>query len=400
MQMIVFLVVGGVLLIYGVATIILHSCFYWCKSPFLSTSSGEFNEDHLNTIQADAYFQRGNLFYNKGMFDAAIKNYTEAIKRDSSLPLAEKHPQYALLRKPAPTFSLENDENNPNSEQYPLSFLGTSSTANDRSAKKDSLTDDSKNDEIYVIDAQEDILVPEIVEAATQDIELAVCTNAENNSAEPFSSEPDADLDFSSETKETSSAINLPQALEQVFVQGMLELNNKNEAQALIAFDSVIKNLPTHADSYFQRGNIHFNNKRFENAIADYSTAIKYNPSHGKAYCMRGKANIQRNLYIDAITDFNMAIDIMPNDIDAYLNRGQANAQRAQRNEAISDFSKVIDLNPDNEIAYYSRGLEWQNLGEEDKAVADLVKACNLGHNAACVAYINIQKSQKNRTDR
>jgi tetratricopeptide (TPR) repeat protein len=590
--MIIFLTVGSIILLYSIVTIILYGSFYCFKSPFPTVASGDLNEESLNLIYSDAYFQRGNLFHQKGIFDRALHYYNEAITLNSSHPLAEKHHNYAMLKKLVPSLSFENGNSNEDNEQDTFSPLNTFLSKKDPSDDDYDLITPAQNGataEVEMANIAGETKQPvETAASDPTDISITFVSDTDN-SAEPVSLQPQTDLDITVGPAESTSIINLtiaadsdsdtdsfqlgqtllkqgilpeaivefdksiaanpsfpdaylarasallkskriedavldfdkiieleptnlkalnkrgniflhqgkfdaaiedytaalamkpdylkclmrrgicyfrlqklddaiadftsalsldptnrealanrgmahyktgredlgqkdleqaetlqdgaaelkdskqsipqanplPQVLQQFFEQGIIELNNNNETSALIAFDRVLKDEPKHSDSYFQRANIHFNNKRFDQAIEDYNKAIEHNLSFAAAYCKRGQANIQANLYIAAINDFDKAIDLLPGDAEAYFNRAKANSQRAQRDAAISDFSKVIEIAPDNDLAYYSRGIEWQNLGKYDKALADLDKACNLGHNAACIAYINIQNEQE-----
>lgn len=551
--MILTYAVGGLLLAYFLLTAITYARFHWCKNVRLSAlASDKYTGDGLNLVQADAFFQKGLFFHEKGLFSPAISAYEQCLTMDDSHPMARQYHEYAAIGKPSPSLVVEK-ENSTTSEAsqeisplqsflkrdldsqkceatdapYPIE-INTLETINDSglnftdefppdlflspTADMQPVPGDDKKAQAFynngqTLSAQE--IWPEAIAEYTKAIEAdphfikayasrssvlmkvrrvdeavsdyskliqlepqnslfyykrgnaflhtkklgeaisdysAALEISPNNAkilnrrgtayfrnhlfnlaaadftraiiltpdfAEAYSNrgivrnqmgqQDGAQKDFikAESIKQkgqkveggTDSHVELPEEIKKVFDVAMLALQNGDESTALVKFNGVISAEPAHPTAYFQRANIHLDNRRLENAIADFSAAIECKPDFGEAYSKRGQANILSNLYIDAIDDFNKAIELLPDHLASYLNRGRANSQRGLREEAIADFSKAIEIDPKSDVAYYNRGLELQNVGDYNNAMKDLNHACELGNNAACVAYINMQAS-------
>lgn len=81
-----------------------------------------------------------------------------------------------------------------------------------------------------------------------------------------------------------------------------------------------------------------------EGAIADYTQAIKTNPQDSQAYYLRGSAKYDLGDILEAVEDYNKAININPQYADAYYYRGNAFDDLGNKQDAIDNFRKAADL--------------------------------------------------------
>jgi tetratricopeptide (TPR) repeat protein len=81
-----------------------------------------------------------------------------------------------------------------------------------------------------------------------------------------------------------------------------------------------------------------------EGAIADYTQAIKTNPQDSQAYYLRGSAKYDLGDILEAVEDYNKAININPQYADAYYYRGNALDDLGNKQDAIDNFRKAADL--------------------------------------------------------
>ncbi len=136
---------------------------------------------------------------------------------------------------------------------------------------------------------------------------------------------------------------------------------------------------PDDATAYYNRGIVYERKGDYGLAIQDYTEAIALNPDDATAYYNRGIVYERKGDYGLAIQDYTEAIALNPDDATAYYNRGIVYERKGDYGLAIQDYTEAIALNPDDATAYYNRGEAWLFLKEWDKARSDLTMAKNMG---------------------
>ena len=125
--------------------------------------------------------------------------------------------------------------------------------------------------------------------------------------------------------------------------------------------------------------------ENYKRAIEVFTQVIEINPQDAVGYKGRGNARCDMGDYRRAIEDFTKAIQINPDDADAYFHRGNAFYQLGDKPEAIEDYSRAIQINPHDADAYINRGNLRDELGDIQGAMADFHTAADLYQKAGKV---------------
>jgi tetratricopeptide (TPR) repeat protein len=271
---------------------------------------------------AQTYYERGMSLYNQSNYDAAIQEFTEAIRID---------PNYALAYY-----------NRGNSYRY-------------------------KND--Y------DRAIADYTQAIRLDPNYRNAYSNRGFTYNEFKNEYDTAIaDF-------NQAIRIDPNYALAYYNRGLAYYRKNDYDTAIAdYTQVIRIDPNYANAYFGRGLAYRNKNDYDTAIADYNQAIRLNPNLAIAYNNRGNAYNGKGDYDAAIADYTQAIRLDPNDAIAYNNRGAAYWYKDDYDAAITDYNKAIQLDPNYAFAYQGRGLAYQQKGDQSRADADFAKARELGY--------------------
>lgn len=96
-----------------------------------------------------------------------------------------------------------------------------------------------------------------------------------------------------------------------------------------------------------------------------------------------GNAYAGKNDWDHAFLDYDQAVKIDPRNADAWANRANAYAHKDQRDKSIHDYDEAIRLNPNLEEAYSNRALEYLAAKKTDKALRDLTEAIRVNPKSA-----------------
>ena len=88
----------------------------------------------------------------------------------------------------------------------------------------------------------------------------------------------------------------------------------------------------------------HHNKGDYDRAIADYSEAIRLDPKYAFAHYSRGNAYYAKGDYDRAIANYSEAIKFDPKFADAYLNRGYAYRVKGDNDRATADLDTAQDV--------------------------------------------------------
>jgi tetratricopeptide (TPR) repeat protein len=109
-----------------------------------------------------------------------------------------------------------------------------------------------------------------------------------------------------------------------------------------------------------------------------FTQAIKINPRDAVAYKNRGNARADIGDNEGAIEDFTQAIEINPHYADAYYNRGNAFYDLGNLEQALTDYTQALEINPNFADASYNRGNILAETGDMSGAIEDFQKAANI----------------------
>jgi tetratricopeptide (TPR) repeat protein len=284
-------------------------------SPVGGETSGAKND-------AEAYYKRGNTYAEKGDYDKAIFDFTEAIRLK---------PNYA--------------------EAYDL------------------------RGRAYVFKGDYDIAISDFNEAIRLKPKY---TSAYLGRGMAYQDKKDYDRAISDYTQ----AIRLdPKYTSAYFWRGMAYFLKGDYDKAISDFNEAIRLNPKYADAYFSRAGAYYNKNDYDRAISDYTQAIQLDPKYTFAYLGRGVAYQDKKDYDRAISDFNEAIRLDPKYTSAYFRRGMAYQDKKDYDRAISDFNEAIRLNPKYVDAYFYRGMTYYVEGDYSRAIADYESALRIDPN-------------------
>ncbi len=165
---------------------------------------------------------------------------------------------------------------------------------------------------------------------------------------------------------------------------------------AIQDYSQSIRLNPKDSNTYMNRGIARGATGDRAGAISDYTQAIKLNSNDVQAYHHRGKYHLEMADYQGAIADYNRVLELKANDSDAYTNRCSAYLNLSNYQAAISDCNQAIEINPQNDLAYNYQCIAYFNLGEYQRATENCSIAIDINNENAQL-YINRGLAQSAR---
>ena len=139
-----------------------------------------------------------------------------------------------------------------------------------------------------------------------------------------------------------------PNYADSYYNRGLSYKDLENYKQALADFTKAIQLDPNYLEAYNIRGLIYTYLKNFNQAITDFEKSIQINPNYIDAYYNRGLVyGILKN-YKQSIEDFNKVIQLTPDNSAAYYYRGLAHQTLGNYAKAEKDFAKARELGYNN----------------------------------------------------
>ena len=302
---------------------------------------------------AEAYAGRGDIYYAKGNYAAAIYDFGKLIKLQ---PLSA---ETYFARGQA--YSKQGDTQDALQDltgaiklkpDYAEAYQARAMLYSDQHAYTEAMADVQK---ALQLGAQVD---PDFVSA----LDRVLKSQAQADAGETKKPAPPAPVNLS--------------PAEEALAKGMAETK---PADQIYWFSRAIKLDPNNANAYVYRGDVYCQQGNSDRGIADYSQAIQINPKLAVAYNNRGVAWTARGEMERAMWDFNDAIQRDPALAGAYYNRAHAFARAGKFEPAVADFTRVVELKPDNAAAFKNRAIAYYNLRAYDKAWSDAEACVKLG---------------------
>ncbi|NJN38842.1 MAG: tetratricopeptide repeat protein [Acaryochloridaceae cyanobacterium CSU_3_4] len=197
-----------------------------------------------------------------------------------------------------------------------------------------------------------------------------------------------------------SQAIRLNPQYEPAYVsRGIAKAAINNYPGAINDYDQALRINPQNAETLNSRGVARFKLGDPSNAITDFTEAIRLNPKSPFPYCNRGEAKLKLKDAEGAIADCTETIRLDPQSSFAYSARGKAKHSIKRYQAAIDDYTQALQINAgwgnsDSPAdTYYNRGSAKRELQDNLGAIEDLQKAADLFQQEG-----NIQRLQATRT--
>jgi len=157
------------------------------------------------------------------------------------------------------------------------------------------------------------------------------------------------------------------------------QLLDREDKQALEAFDRTLELDPNHDRAAINRGNALMNLGRHEEAIAAYDRAIQLNPKADLAWANRGNVWFDLEEYEQAIASWDRAIELNPKDLETWHNKGIVLGVKLHRfEEALTCFDQTLALQPDDVQTWFNRGIVLAALNRWEEALESWSRATDL----------------------
>lgn len=169
-----------------------------------------------------------------------------------------------------------------------------------------------------------------------------------------------------------------PNSAQYLFTYGVILFQQERYADALSAFNQVIRIDERIPDAWLNRGATKLMLTDSTGALNDYTTAINLNPFSANPYVRRGSLYAQQKKYPLAINDLNMAISIDSLLPQAYFTRALIHYYQKQLNQSLIDLNKVLQLDSRNTLALFNRAIINYEIGNQERAIDDLTRLASI----------------------
>lgn len=190
---------------------------------------------------------------------------------------------------------------------------------------------------------------------------------------------------------------------EKDFSQALCMMTEREYAEAVRLFDSVIEQEPVLADAYARRGQakyflddnsgaiedaeialgidpenvyalttiarIALDSEDYEKSHDYFTKALEIDPDYIGARNMRGILYLDTDRNSDAVNDFSEVLRVYEDDRFALLHRAWGYNYLLMREEAFEDNDRLLGYNPENSEGLYQRGFFYRTSGQYEKAL-------------------------------
>ena len=187
-------------------------------------------------------------------------------------------------------------------------------------------------------------------------------------------------------------------AMQDLFRKGIDSYNQKNYAEAITRFSTLIAMDPKRIEAYHNRGASYLKTGDYQKALADYDQALavlaekegvapgsfspssqEEQPERAGLLFGRGIVLVQSGKPAAAIADFTKALDAGYDPATIHANLGNAHFKLKELNNSLVEYGKAIKADPTRPDFYYQRGLVLEEVNTLN-ASKDFSKAISLDH--------------------
>jgi Flp pilus assembly protein TadD len=149
---------------------------------------------------------------------------------------------------------------------------------------------------------------------------------------------------------------------------GIAYLDQLQYADAMAAFDHVVKLRPDYADGHINVGLTYIEWEKYSEARASLEEALMLSPSNARALYYLALVE-RRSAHPDAeIADLQKVVEQYPQSRDARRELGISYYQQHQYDEAIQEFQALQAIDPDDLAAHYNLSILYRRTGQKAKA--------------------------------
>ena len=149
---------------------------------------------------------------------------------------------------------------------------------------------------------------------------------------------------------------------------GIAYLDQLQYADAMKAFEQVVKLRPDYADGHINIGLTYIEWEKYSSARASLETALKLSPNNARALYYLALVE-RRSANPDAeIADLQRVVEQYPQSRDARRELGISYYQQHQYDEAIQQFEALQGIDPDDLAAHYNLAILYRRTGQKERA--------------------------------
>ncbi len=171
-----------------------------------------------------------------------------------------------------------------------------------------------------------------------------------------------------------------PQNAEGFFMMGMNFKDMGDDARAINSFQSAVENNPELVDAWIELGLLF---DKLENPIATryFDNALRMDSINIYALEAKGNHLGGQGKFKEAITLFKKIVQLDPQYANAYYNTGLAYLQLDSVEQAYRNFNISVNQDPTSVLGYYYRGYTQELVGNKEAATQDYQQALQLNPN-------------------
>jgi len=140
--------------------------------------------------------------------------------------------------------------------------------------------------------------------------------------------------------------------------------NKKDENSALIDLTQAVTVDPTYKDAFFERGRIYLGRESYDLAVADFSKYVALDNTEPAGYANRALAYGGKGDPDSAIADYSSALRIKPGYAFALERRAELYRKKKNYTSAIADYDQLAKTDPSSETPFTARATIYKEMGD------------------------------------
>ncbi len=149
---------------------------------------------------------------------------------------------------------------------------------------------------------------------------------------------------------------------------GIAYLDQLQYADAMQAFEQVVKLRPDYADGHINLGLNYIEWEKYSSARAPLEEALSLSPNNARALYYMALVERREGQYDEEVADLQRVVTQFPQSRDARRELGIAYYQRHSYDEAVEQFEALQKIDPDDLAAHYNLAVLYRRMGKKDKA--------------------------------
>jgi len=149
---------------------------------------------------------------------------------------------------------------------------------------------------------------------------------------------------------------------------GIAYLDELQYADAMHAFEHVLKLRPDYADGYTNVGLTYIEWEKYSQARPSLEKALALSPNNARALFYLALVERREGHFDDEVADLQRVAEQYPQSRDARRELGIAYYQRHSYEEARQEFEALQAIDPDDLAAHYNLAVIYRRMGMKDKA--------------------------------